>query len=245
MTDKSTAKKLYHWFDIGKLCLFNGISFDKNRNKKQVVINLILSIGYKEKKTLAILKKFGINYTPEPLKPVIERTRTAPAFSDARVSSAQQLSKAEKEDQVKIIFKRALDNWRKFQKKRGAEHYGGQSVWFKKFDKGLLNSVINDLSEAVQLSKIFYDVYELRAQALEQKREYAKACEDWESAIALAPKSSSCVIPDANGNCWLYTSRLKDAGKKQKRKGKISGFLIDILWNQDDEGKCVPDKNLF
>jgi len=238
--------KLYHWFDIGKLSFFHGIAFDKNRDKERIVINLILSIGCKEKKTAAILRKFGINYSPESqTKSVNEETRSAPVFSDTRISSTPPLSTAEKEEQVKINFKKALDNWRKFQKKRGAEHYGGQSVWFKKFDKVLLNSIINDLTAAIQLSKIFYDVYELRAQAWEQKREYAKACEDWESAISLAPKSSSCSIHDANGNRWLYTSRLTDAKKKQKRKGKISGFLIDILWNQDDEGKCVPDKNLF
>jgi len=142
--------------------------------------------------------------------------------------------------QVSVYYNRALANWKEFQKKRGAGYYGGNSIWFKKFDKALLDSIISDLTAAIQISANFYDVLELRALAWEQKLDYAKACEDWERVVKLVPRGE-CTVPNATGFRSMYSMRLEEAKKKRDRKGKISGFLIDRVWNLDEDGKCFPD----
>ena len=162
--------------------------------------------------------------------------RDGTIIRDSQVLSAVNVKQA-----VNVHYSKALYNWKNFQKKRGAKHYGGNSVFFKKFDKSLLDSIISDLTAAIQISSGYHDVYELRAHALEQKLDYAKACQDWESAIKLTSPLTSCTIPDKNGNCFLYSQHIEWAQKKRDRKGKISGFILDTLINLDEDGKCIPD----
>jgi|GEM_PF-3647369 len=228
-------EKLSHWFDSGRARLIQGVNLYINRNREQFIAAFVFSVIYDGKKSIKILKKMNIDYKPALASG--NKARSVRIDSDSTPVES-------KERQALKCFNRALDNWRKFQVKRGAEFYGGKWEVLRKFDKALLDTVLCDLNSALRLNEHFCNAYELRAQVWEQKLDYEKACEDWEKAIELSP-SGCCVVPSANGHKWMYTFRLDIAKKKRKRKGKISGFFIDRFFEMDPDGKCISDDTFF